>query len=123
MIYADNGKEEKFISFAEYALSILSEENYTVFFDLFDSSRLTEQDLILALKYLDESRPVIKVDNPIKIKNKHQKVEIHRYNDGSGYWMDYDLTTNGEINDLTIQFEFMKQKEGYYVILDDLHTL
>lgn len=124
MIYVDKGKEqEQFISFVEHALSILAEENYTSFLSLFDSSRLAEQDLILALKYLDESRSTIKVDNPTQIKNEHQIVDLHSYNDGSGYWMDYDLTTDGELNDLTIQIEFLKQKEGYSVVLDDLHTL
>ena len=37
--------------------------------------------------------------------------------------MDYDLTTDGEINDLTIQIEFLKKENGYAAGLDDLHTL
>lgn len=37
--------------------------------------------------------------------------------------MDYDLTTNGEINDLTLQVVFLKKENGYFVELDDLHTL
>lgn len=124
MIYADKGKEqEQFISFVEHAISILAEENYTSFLSLFDSSRLAEQDLIRALKYLDESRPTVKVDNPTQIKTENQIIYMNSYNDGSGYWMDYDLTTDGELNDLTVQIEFLKQKEGYSVVLDDLHTL
>lgn len=124
MIYVDKGKEqEQFISFVEHAISILAEENYVSFLSLFDSSRLAEQDLILALKYLEESRPTVKVDNPTQIKNENQIIYMNSYNDGSGYWMDYDLTTDGELNDLTVQIEFLKQKEGYSVVLDDLHAL
>lgn len=124
MIYADKGKEkERFISFAEHALSILAEENYAAFLALFDSSRLAEKDLIFALKYLDESRDILKIDNPLQIKNEKQIIDVNSYNDGSGYWMDYDLTTNGELNDLTVQIDFLKQEEGYIVVLDDLHTL
>lgn len=37
--------------------------------------------------------------------------------------MDYDLTTNGELNDLTIQIDFLKKENGYIAVLDDLHTL
>ena len=37
--------------------------------------------------------------------------------------MDYALTTDGEINDLTLQIEFLKKGDGYIVSLDDLHTL
>ncbi|MBR2402010.1 MAG: hypothetical protein IKB01_04450 [Lachnospiraceae bacterium] len=124
MIYVDKGKEqEQFIAFAEHALSILAEENYASFLTLFDSSRLAEQDIILALKYLDESRSAIKVDNPAQLKRENQGVDIYRYNDGSGYGMDYDLTTDGASNDLTIQIDFLKQEEGYLVVLEDLHTL
>lgn len=124
MIYVDKGKEqEQFISFVEHALSILAEENYASFLTLFDSSQLAEQDLILALKYLDETRTTVKVDNPIQIKSENQIIDLHSYNGGSGYWMDYDLTTDGECNDLTIQIEFLKQEEGYLVVLEDLHTL
>lgn len=124
MIYVEKGKEqEQFIAFIEYAIGILSEENYTSFLKLFDSRRLTERDLILALKYLDESRCAVKVDNPAQTKIKNQIININSFNDDSGYWIDYDLTTDGEFNDLTIQIEFLKQKDEYLVVLDDLHTL
>ena len=57
MVYAEKGKEqESFIAFIEHALGILSAENYSSFLAQFDSSRLSEQDLILALRYLDETR-------------------------------------------------------------------
>ncbi len=37
--------------------------------------------------------------------------------------MDYDLTTDGKVNDLTIQVEFRKEGNGYIVLLDDLHAM
>ena len=43
--------------------------------------------------------------------------------DGNGYYMDYDLTTDGKVNDLTIQVEFRKEGNGYIVLLDDLHAM
>lgn len=45
------------------------------------------------------------------------------FSDGGGFYLDYDLTTNGVGNDLTIQVEFLKEGDGYRVILEDLHTL
>ena len=124
MIYAKNGKEQDgFIAFIEYALGILAKEDYAFFLSLFDSSRMTVEGLTLALRYLDETRPVLKVDDPAQIKNGSQNVYLTALADGSGYHMDYDLTTNGEINDLTIQIEFLKKKDGYIAVLDDLHTL
>ncbi len=124
MIYAEAGKEQdNFIDFVEEALGILSEEKYSDFLAMFDSSQLTEQDLILALKYLDDTRPVLKIDNPLLVKNKHRSTDFFTFTDGSGYSLDYDLTTNGEINDLTIQTSFLKKENGYFVELDDLHAL
>ena len=90
----------------------------------FDNSRiLTEQDLIFALQYLDETRPVLKIDDPALVKSQNQEIDLFPFNDGSGYSMDYDLTTDGEKNDLTLQIEFLKKGNGYIVSLDDLHTL
>lgn len=124
MIYAEKGKErESFIAFVEYAVGILSKEDYTSFLAQFDSSRLAEEDLVRALKYLDETRSILKIDDPSLIKSKYQEVGLCAFNDGSGYHMDYDLTTDGKINDLTIQVEFKKKENGYAVVLDDLHVM
>ena len=124
MIDAESGKErERFITFVEDALGILAKQDHASFLALFDRSRLTEQDLTLALRYLDETRPVLKIDDPAQMENKRPEIYFGAFNDGSGYHMDYDLTTDGERNDLTLQVEFLKEKDGYIAILDDLHTL
>lgn len=125
MIYAEKGKEQEcFIDFVEKALGILAQEKYHDFLVVFDNSRiLTEEDLISALQYLDETRPALKIDDPKKVKNQNQEIYLVALRDGSGYCMDYALTTDGEINDLTLQIEFLKKGDGYIVSLDDLHTL
>ena len=112
MIYAEKGKEQEcFIDFVEKALGILAQEKYHDFLAVFDNSRiLTEEDLISALQYLDETRPVLKIDDPKKVKNQNQEIDVFTLRDGSGYCMDYDLTTDGEINDLTLQIEFLKKE-------------
>lgn len=121
MIFAEKGKEQdSFIAFVEYALGILSKEDYASFLVLFDASRLTEEDLIRALKYLDETRPILKIDDPRLIKCKNQHTYLSTFRNGSGYHMDYDLTTEGEINDLTIQVDFEKRENGYVVIFQKL---
>ena len=125
MIYAEKGKEQEcFIDFVEKALGILAKEKYRDFLAVFDNSRiLTEQELISALQYLDETRPVLKIDDPKQVKSQNQEIYLVAFRDGSGYCMDYDLTTDGEMNDLTLQVEFLKEGDGYIVSLDDLHTL
>ena len=125
MIYAEKGKEQEcFIDFVEKALGILAQEKYHDFLAVFDNCRiLTEEDLISALQYLDETRPVLKIDDPKQVKSQNQEIYLVALRDGSGYCMDYALTTDGEINDLTLQIEFLKKGDGYIVSLDDLHTL
>ena len=125
MIYAEKGKEQEcFIDFVEKALGILAQEKYRDFLAAFDNCRiLTEEDLISALQYLDETRPVLKIDDPKQVKSQNQEIYLVALRDGSGYCMDYDLTTDGEMNDLTLQVEFLKKGDGYIVSLDDLHTL
>ena len=124
MIQTCHGQEEiDFLSFIKNALSTLAEEKYDVYLNMFDNSRISRDELILTLRYLDENRPVIKIDNPSEERPGEQYVIIHQYNNGCGYWMDYDLTTNGQRNDLTIQIEFLKQGTYYFVSLEDLHTL
>lgn len=124
MIYAEKGKEQDcFIDFAEKALGMLAKEKYGAFLAVFDSSRLTEQDLTSALQYLDETRPVLKIDDPARVKGKKKEIGLVALCDGSGYRMDYDLTTDGEKNDLTLQLEFLRKGNGYTVSLDDLHVL
>lgn len=56
-------------------------------------------------------------------KGKEQDISLIPFRDGSGYHMDYDLTTDGERNDLTILLEFSKEEDRYIIVLDDLHVL
>lgn len=124
MIQAEAGQEEKeFISYIETALAKLAEEDYDAFLRMFDSSRMSRDELMLALQYLDESCEAIKIDNPMKVKCAKQRIDVKRYENKDGYYMDYDLTTDGQLNDLTVQIEFMRHGSGYLVSLEDLHTL
>lgn len=123
MIQIKEGNEkEAFVTYIEQALKSLSHEDYDAFLSAFDTSRLSKDDLILALSYLDETRPVIKIDDPI-MQNSKPDIYVEAFEDGSGYFVDYDLRTDGVENDLTLQVEFIKEKDYYNVQLMDLRTL
>lgn len=124
MIKARPSREtEDFIFFIEQTLSLLAEEKYDDFLAMYDSSRISREGLLLALRYLDDSRPIVKVDDPMKVECSRLCIDIGQFKDRSGYWIDYDLSTNGEPNDLTIQVIFLKQGTDYSAALHDLHTL
>ena len=46
------------------------------------------------------------------------------FNGLTGFAFDLDLPINGEWSDLSVQFEFIGKRKGYYsVILHDIHVL
>ena len=124
MIKARYSQEiEDFIFFIEQTLSLLAEEKYDDFLAMYDSSRISGEGLLLALRYLDEDRPIVKVDDPMKAECSRPNIYTGQFKDGSGYWIDYGLATNGELNDLTLQVVFLKQGTDYSAELSELHTL
>jgi hypothetical protein len=51
------------------------------------------------------------------------RVDVAAFDDGRGYRMDHDVPLNGEVSDLTAQFEFRWRGNALAVILHDLHVL
>lgn len=54
----------------------------------------------------------------------YHQLSCTAYKDGSGFHVDYDLTTNGELNDLTLQMDFrFSQDNTVMATILDLHVL
>ena len=54
----------------------------------------------------------------------HEQLNVFVYSDGRGFAVDYSLATNGEINDLTLQMEFLVDSNGNYnPFIEDCHVL
>ena len=124
MIKVKIGQETNdLILFIEKSLLLLAQEKYDDFLSMYDTSRVSKEGLLLALRYLDESQPIVKVDDPMKTEWGKARITAGQFKEISGYWIDYDLSTNGEPNDLTLQAVFIKQGEEYSAELSDLRTL
>lgn len=55
---------------------------------------------------------------------EYQQLNFYHYNNGSGMAADYDMTTDGELNDLTLQMEFLYEgTEGLKAKILDLHVM
>lgn len=55
---------------------------------------------------------------------EYRQLNVYVYNNGTGFAVDYDFATNGEINDLTLQMEFLfteSNKIKAYIL--DAHVL
>lgn len=54
----------------------------------------------------------------------YKQINFYHYTNGTGFAADYDLTTDGELNDLTLQMEFLYGKGDLLTsYLVDLHVL
>lgn len=51
------------------------------------------------------------------------KINVYRYNDGSGFAVDHDLALNNKASDFTAEFVFKKATDGFLVFLHDLHVM
>lgn len=56
-------------------------------------------------------------------KSLYHQFSVYIYNNGIGFSVDYDLTTNGEINDLTLIMEFIFSDNGVKAYIVDIHVL
>ena len=54
---------------------------------------------------------------------EYHQLECYVYKDGSGFAMDYNLTTDSELNDLTLQMEFLCTEDGFKARFLQVHVL
>lgn len=58
-----------------------------------------------------------------KPQYEYNQLEIFIYNNGSGFGVDYGLTTESELNDLTLMVDFRFTDTGVKAFIDDIHVL
>lgn len=55
---------------------------------------------------------------------EYHQLSCYIYNDGSGFHVDYGLTTDGELNDLTLQLDFRFADSGALIVkVLDVHVM
>ena len=81
----------------------------------FDSISLADFEWVIEdylnlneLPYIDK----FDVECNFKPQYEYHQLDCITYNDGSGFHMDYGLTTDSELNDLTLQMEFLFTDAG-----------
>ncbi len=59
-----------------------------------------------------------------KFTGNKSRLNAYVYNDGSGFSLDYDFTTDGEVNDMTLQMSFVLCESGLFkAIIEDCQVL
>lgn len=98
-------------------------EKYAEFEDLSlsDFTELIEGFLeINELPYMDR----FEVPCTFNPQYEYHQLSCIIYNDGSGFHVDYDLTTDGDLNDLTLQMDFLFTESGALLVkVLDAHVM
>lgn len=98
-------------------VDLIAEKKYYDISQFAELESLTAADIEEAVDgflEINELPYIDKYDTPC---NFHPQYEYHQlycnlYKDGSGFHADYDLTTDRELNDLTLQMEFLCTDSG-----------
>jgi len=56
-------------------------------------------------------------------KYEYHQLSFYKWNDGKGMSCDYDLTTDGDLNDLTLMIDFYYEENMLRSVFKDLHVL
>jgi hypothetical protein len=58
-----------------------------------------------------------------KPKYEYHQLSFYKWNDGKGMSCEYDLTTDGDLNDLTLMIDFYYEEGMLKSVFTDLHVL
>ena len=116
MIFITQSPDKAITAFVEEAVILLSQNNLDDFIDKFDYSALNKSDLYIALRYGKEKNKPVIIDNPCYVPFQQRILKTQ-----CGYELYCDLYTYGKINGLTLEVDFITDKDMFYVILAEIH--
>ncbi|MBQ4069190.1 MAG: hypothetical protein IJC76_08065 [Lachnospiraceae bacterium] len=101
--------------YCKYIMQCLVDEKFVELEKKGVLARVSKEDIKRVLKEYDDKNHI-----SMPTISYLKELEVHEYNDHSGYWIDIDLFYNNQISDLTLQLDFRKNGK---VMIDDLHVL
>lgn len=112
----------------EQLVNALSQRQYALFSSLVDHMGTYTVDLLEEVVENSIIAEVGKIDAfgvPCNFSPNYvyKQWQFYYLNDGSGMHFDYALTTDGELNDWTLQLLFRFEQEQIAVVFEDLHIL
>jgi hypothetical protein len=123
------GKEkEAIITFSREIVDAIAEGNYNLVFIKVDETRNWDisllSEVIESFKEDNDIEKIDKYDVECTFKpnypngSKYKQEDIFLFNDNSGFGYEYNLTTNGEPNDLVLNMEFLFEGEYLKVVFE-----
>lgn len=120
MIKYEVGKEKISAGkIVEQVVNAISEENYSKIAEIVD-----ELDC-WSISEIEECAEGFKSINDLECFDNYEyhQLSFYKWDDGKGMSCDYDLTTDGDLNDLTLMIDFYFEKNMLKSIFKDLHVL
>lgn len=98
-------------------VNLIAEKRYeeiTAFAESEDLMAKDIKELVEDYLELNDLSHIDRFDTECKFHPKYEyhQLNVYHYKNGSGFHIDYDLTTDGELNDLTLQMEFLYEESG-----------
>ena len=111
--------EEKVIEVLKKILSAIRLNNYSEIMDCVDGSEV--DDVRELLEYIDDSLQLNdfdKIDEYGVECNFHpnyeySQLQVYESNDQTGFAVEYQMTSDSELVDLTLQLEFLYNEDGF----------
>ncbi len=118
--------EEKVIEVLKKILRAIHLNSYRDIMDSVDGSEV--DDLRELLEYIDDSLQLNdfdKIDEYGVECNFHpnyeySQLQVYEFNDQTGFAVEYQMTSNSELVDLTLQLKFLYNKDGYKITSIDV---
>lgn len=121
-------REKSADKIVEHIVDALAQRNYAKISEFINLGNWSISDVeecaegfksINNLEYFDE----FKVPCSFKPRYEYNQLRYYHWDSGDGMTCEYDLTTNKEINDLTLIIDFTFEKKIMKAIFRDLHVL
>ena len=118
--------EEKVIEVFKKILRAIHLKNYRDIMDCVDGSEV--DDVRELLEYIDDSLQLNdfdKIDEYGVECNFHptyeySQLQVYEFNDQTGFAVEYQMTSDSELVDLTLQLEFLYQEDDYKITSIDV---
>ena len=119
-------KEEKVIEVLKKILRAIRLNNYSEIIDCVDGSEV--DDVRELLEYIDDA---LELNDLNKIGEygvecnfhpnyEYSQLQVYEFNDQTGFAVEYQMTSDSELVDLTLQLEFLYQEDGYKITSIDV---
>ena len=118
--------KKKVIEVLQKILRAIHLNNYRDIMDCLDGSEV--DDVRELLEYIDDS---LQLNNFDKIDEygvecnfhpnyEYSQLQVYEFNDQTGFAVEYQMTSDSELVDLTLQLEFLYQEDGYKITSIDV---